>query len=52
MKFYRRDQLYDIIQESDRPRLPLIQSFDWNLDVTLTSAYAYIPKYKFESIHI
>ncbi len=36
----RRDQLYSVIQERDRPRLPLLQSFDWNLDVTLTTAYA------------
>jgi hypothetical protein len=39
---YRRDQLYNVIQERDRPRLPLLQSFDWNLDVTLTTAYAQI----------
>jgi len=36
----RRDQLYSVVQERDRPRLPLLQSFDWNLDVTLTTAYA------------
>jgi hypothetical protein len=36
---FRRDQLYNVIQESNRPRLPLIESFDWNLDVTLTTAY-------------
>ena len=36
----RRDQLYSFVQERDRPRLPLLQSFDWNLDVTLTTAYA------------
>ncbi len=35
----RRDQLYSVVQERDRPRLPLLQSFDWNLDVTLTTAY-------------
>ncbi|CAF1196765.1 unnamed protein product [Rotaria sordida] len=34
----KRDQLYNIIQERDRPRLPFLQSFDWNLDVTLTTA--------------
>jgi len=34
----KRDQLYSVIQERDRPRLPLLQSFDWNLDVTLTTA--------------
>ncbi|CAF5029192.1 unnamed protein product, partial [Rotaria sp. Silwood1] len=34
----KRDQLYNAIQERDRPHLPLLQSFDWNLDVTLTTA--------------
>ncbi|UJR26636.1 hypothetical protein I4U23_007954 [Adineta vaga] len=34
----KRDQLYLAIQERDRPRLPLLQTFDWNLDVTLTTA--------------
>ncbi|CAF1005028.1 unnamed protein product [Adineta steineri] len=34
----KRDQLYNVIQERDRPRLPLLQTFDWNLDVTLTTA--------------
>ncbi|UJR22452.1 hypothetical protein I4U23_025510 [Adineta vaga] len=34
----KRDQLYNIVQEYDRPRLPLLKSFDWNLDVTLTTA--------------
>ena len=34
----RRDQLYGVVQERDRPRLPVLQSFDWNLDVTLTTA--------------
>ncbi|CAF2620743.1 unnamed protein product [Rotaria sp. Silwood2] len=34
----KRDQLYNAIQERDRPRLPFLQSFDWNLDVTLTTA--------------
>jgi hypothetical protein len=32
--------LYSVVQERDRPRLPLLQQFDWNLDVTLTTAYA------------
>ncbi|CAF3646441.1 unnamed protein product [Rotaria sp. Silwood1] len=34
----KRDQLYHIVQDRDRPRLPLLKSFDWNLDVTLTTA--------------
>ncbi|CAF0765836.1 unnamed protein product [Adineta ricciae] len=34
----KRDQLYLAIQERDRPRLPSLQTFDWNLDVTLTTA--------------
>ncbi|CAF0767307.1 unnamed protein product [Adineta ricciae] len=34
----KRDQLYLTAQESDRPRLSLLKSFDWNLDVTLTTA--------------
>jgi len=34
----KRDQLYSIVQERDRTRLPLLESFDWNLDVTLTTA--------------
>jgi len=37
----RRDQLYSVIQERDRPRLPTLQSFNWNLDVTLTTAYVF-----------
>ncbi|CAF0805154.1 unnamed protein product [Rotaria sordida] len=34
----KRDQLYQVIQDRDRPCLPLLKSFDWNLDVTLTTA--------------
>ncbi len=39
LRIYRRDQLYNVVQDRDRPRLPLLESFDWNLDVTLTTAY-------------
>ncbi|CAF3255878.1 unnamed protein product [Rotaria socialis] len=34
----KRDQLYNVAQERDRPRLSFLQTFDWNLDVTLTTA--------------
>ncbi|CAF2641398.1 unnamed protein product [Rotaria sp. Silwood2] len=34
----KRDQLYHVFHDRDRPRLPLLKSFDWNLDVTLTTA--------------
>jgi hypothetical protein len=39
LRIYRRDQLYNVVQDRDRPRLSLLESFDWNLDVTLTTAY-------------
>ena len=34
----RRDRLYQIAEDRDRPRLPILESFHWNLDVTLTTA--------------
>jgi len=34
----KREQLYQTVQERDRPRLSTLQSFQWSLDVTLTTA--------------
>ena len=36
---FRRDRLYQVAQDRDRPRLLVLESFHWNLDVTLTTAY-------------